>query len=68
MTSYTASTTNATNAVTATPADENADVAIKLNGEAATSPVTWQVGENTLAIDVTNGDAVKTYTVTVTKS
>lgn len=68
MTSYTASTTNATNAVTATPADENADVVIKLNGEAATSPVTWQVGENTLTIDVTNGDAAKTYTVTVTKS
>jgi len=68
VTSYTAATTNATNAVTATPEDEDATVAIKLGGTSVTSPVTWQSGENVLTVDVTNGTSTKTYTVTVTKS
>lgn len=69
-TEYTAATTNATNTVTATAEDSDAVVTIMLgeteieNGTAAT----WAEGENTLTITVANGDAVKTYTVAVTKS
>lgn len=68
VTSYTSSTSNATNSVSATPEDDGASVKIKLNGEDATSPVTWEIGENVLSVEVANGDAKKTYTVTVTKS
>lgn len=71
-TTYTASTTNATNVIRAVPADAGADVAITVgnvvvaNGSAAT----WAAGENTVTITVTaaNGSTTKTYTVTVTKS
>lgn len=69
MTEYTATTTNATNTITATPEDEGAEVSI-LNGE---TPVTngtaaaWQEGANTVTITVTNGEAEQVYTVTVTK-
>ena len=70
VTEYAAATTNATNTVTATATDEGATVAI-LNGEtsvASGSAATWEEGENTLTITVTNGEAEKVYTVTVTKS
>lgn len=76
-TTYTASTTNATNTVTAVPADANATIEITnegtseeevsvINGRA----VTWEIGANTLTIKVTaeNGTTTKSYTVTVTKS
>ena len=69
-TAYTASTSNATNTITATAADSNATIAIThgdtpvTNGTAAT----WEAGENTVTITVTNGTASKTYTVTVTKT
>lgn len=71
-TSYTAATTDATNTVTATPADAGAEVEVKIgdtviaNGSAAT----WAAGENTLTVTVTaeDGSTTKTYTVTVTKS
>lgn len=71
-TTYTATTTNATNVIRAVPADAGADVAITVgnvvvaNGSAAT----WAAGENTVTITVTaaNGSTTKTYTVTVTKS
>lgn len=76
-TGYTAATTNATNTVTAIPADANATVEITnedaeeettrvVNGRA----VTWGAGANTLTIKVTaeNGTATKSYVVTVTKS
>ena len=73
MTEYTAETTNTTNKVTATPADETASVKIMLgeteieNGSSAT----WEDGENELTITVTDGiehTLTKVYTVTVTKS
>lgn len=70
VTEYTASTTNATNKVTATAADETATVEITVgeteieNGSAAT----WETGDNTVTIKVTDGAVSKTYTVTVTKS
>ena len=69
-TEYTATTTNATNTVTATPEDESATVTI-LNGETPVSngaAATWAEGTNTLTITVKNGSAQKVYTVTVTKS
>ena len=71
VTEYSATTTNATNTVTAIASDENAEVNILLNGSTAVAsgtPATWVVGQNDLTITVTNGDAVKTYMVTVTKS
>ena len=66
---YTAETSNATNAITATAADENAGVAITVNGDSLTngSSATWDEGENTVVITVTNGGSSKSYTVTVTK-
>lgn len=69
-TKYTAATTDATNKITATATDGNATVEIK-NGAAVVasgSTATWGDGENTVTVKVTNGSAVKTYTVTVTKS
>lgn len=41
---------------------ENGDTAVE-NGSSAT----WSEGENTLTVTVTNGSAIKNYTVTVTK-
>ena len=69
-TSYAAATTNATNTVTAAAEDAEATVAITVNGAAHTNgqAATWQAGENTVSILVTNGTATRTYTVTVTKS
>lgn len=70
MTEYAATTSNATNKVTATPTDENAEVVIKL-GETEIdneSSATWETGENTLTVTVTNGDEEEVYTVTVTKT
>ena len=66
---YTAETSNATNAITATAADENAGVSITVNGDSLTngSSATWEDGENTVVITVTNGGSSKTYTVIVTK-
>lgn len=69
VTEYTATTTNATNTITATPEDEGAEVSI-LNGETPVTngtAATWQEGANTVTITVTNGEAEQVYTVTVTK-
>lgn len=69
-TEYTATTTNATNAVTATPEDEASTITI-LNGETPVgngAAATWADGANTLTITVKNGTAQKVYSVNVTKS
>jgi hypothetical protein len=69
-TEYTATTTNATNTVTATPEDEAATITI-LNGETPIdngAAATWTDGANTLTITVKNGTAQKVYSVNVTKS
>lgn len=69
-TEYTATTSNSTNTITAVPTDSNATVEIK-NGDTVItsgSSATWSEGSNTVTVKVTNGSAVKTYTVTVTKS
>lgn len=69
MTEYTATTTNATNKVTATTTDPYAEVKIILgesteieNGASAT----WAEGENVLTITVSGGAPDMVYTVTVT--
>lgn len=76
-TSYTTSTTNASNTINAVPADANASISITNthdtdqvenydNGEA----ITWAAGTNTVAVKVTAADGAtnQTYTITVTKS
>ena len=78
LTGYTATTTNASNTVTAIPADANATIEITNKGpsdEEATPvvngrAVTWKTGANTLTVKVTaeNGAATQSYVVTVTKS
>ena len=69
-TSYTTSTTNASDNITATPTSSDANVVIK-NGStevASGSAATWSAGSNTVTVKVTHGNETKTYTVTVTKS
>lgn len=70
VTEYEASTSNATNKVTAVATDENAEIVIELNDVEIDneSSATWETGENTLKITVTNGDEEEVYTVTVTKT
>ena len=45
-------------------------MAITVNGSAHTNgqAATWETGDNVVRIVVTNGNATKAYTVTVTKS
>ena len=66
---YTATTTNSTNTVTAT-ASSGATASITVNTSAHTSgnSATWNTGENTVEVVVTEGSVSKTYIVTVTKS
>ncbi len=67
---YTAATSNATNTITATPMDGEAEVSIDVdetpvvNGAAAT----WAEGANNVTIEVSIGGETETYTVVVTKS
>lgn len=71
-TAYTAATTNATNVVTAAPANAGAKIEMTVGGTAMDngSAATWANGENTVTVKVTaaDGTTAKTYTVTVTKS
>ena len=66
---YIATTSNATNTITATSTDETAVVEILVgetpvtNGTAAT----WASGENIVTITVTNNAVETVYSVTVTK-
>jgi S-adenosylmethionine hydrolase len=70
VTTYTAATTNATNVITATPKDGGATVAIIVGGATVANgaAATWANGENIVKITVNNGDASKTYQITVTKT
>lgn len=63
--SYTGDATVDTFTVTATPESPTAVTLISLNGVVITSGGTWQAGSNTLLVEVTNGDASETYTVSV---
>jgi len=68
-TSYTATTTNSTDNITATATDSDATVAIKNGTTSVTSgsAASWTTGENTVTVTVTNGSESKVYTVVVTK-
>lgn len=68
--SYTATTTSATNKITAQPASKTATVEIKLGDTiiANGGNATWADGSNTLTITVIDQGETATYTVTVTKS
>ena len=69
MLEYTATTTNATNKITATPTDDTAEVEI-LVGETEIQNggiATWEDGENVVTITVSGNGADDTvYVVTVT--
>lgn len=69
---YTAATSNATNTISAIPADGGAEVSVTVNGEGINNGTAakWNDGENTVTVTVTaaDGTTTKTYTVTVTKS
>lgn len=67
---YTAATTNATNTITVDPTDSASTVKILVNGTEVANggTATWNTGENTVQITVTNGTESTVYTVTVTKS
>ena len=73
VTSYTTTTENLKDKVTATPSDERSEIEIKLNGEVIEneSDAEWIAGSNTLTIKVTGtvgpGVSSTTYTVTVTR-
>lgn len=68
VTAYKASTTNASNTVSAVGAD-GGTVSITVNGEphVSGSSAKWEPGENLVEIAVQNGAAARVYTVTVTK-
>lgn len=67
---YTATTTNATNKVTATPKSASVDMTIELNGEEIEngSSAEWEDGENTLTISLIGDSLPTVYTVIVTKT
>ena len=67
---YTVKTADASNAVTAVPADATAEMVITYNDKeiANGSRITWADGaDNVIKIKVTDGSATKTYQITVTK-
>ena len=68
-TAYTAATSNASDTVTATGADEDTIVVLTVNGSAHTSgeAATWQTGDNIVRAVAIKGGATRTYTVTVTR-
>ena len=69
-TSYTATTTSASDTITATP-KSGATAVIQVNGTvvASGSAATWSAGANTVTIAVTDANGITVvYTVTVTKS
>ena len=69
ITFYTASTPNAEDIITATLTDPAATITI-VNGTTAVingTAATWAIGENVMAITITNGSAVTTYTLKINK-
>lgn len=73
---YTATTSNASNTVTATAEDPNANIVISVDGVTlasgtgtASGSASWTSGMmKAVGIDVTNGSETQTYTVAVTAS
>ena len=68
-TTYTVTTTDAGNTITALPADATAEVEIEFKDKKYPNgtKLTWDAGENTVKVIVTDGAETKTYTITVTK-
>lgn len=68
-TAYTVTTTDAGNTITALPADATAEVEIEFKTKKYPNgtKLTWDAGENTVKVIVTDGAETKTYTITVTK-
>lgn len=67
---YTGTTTASTLAVSATAENPNAEIAISFGGKNVRNggSITPASGENVVTFTVSNGDAVRVYTVTITKS
>lgn len=67
---YTITAAAATDKIEATAAQAQAKIALNLNGNNINngSTATWTSGSNTLRVAVKNGNAVRVYTLTVTKS
>lgn len=67
---YTGATTTATGKVEATTAQAEAQVAISYNGQNVRNggTITWEATALPVTVTVTQGNAVRVYTVTVTKS
>ena len=67
---YTGATTSATGKVEATAAQADANVAISYNGQNVRNggTITWEATALPVTVTVTQGNAVRVYTVTVTKS
>lgn len=67
---YTGATTAATGKVEATAAQADANVAISYNGHNVRNggAITWEATALPVTVTVTQGNAVRVYTVTVTKS
>ena len=70
VTSYTATASNASDTVTAIADDADAQVVVEYNGSQILngSTVTWATGTKNLVVTVKKGNAVKVYTVAVTKN
>lgn len=68
-TTYTATTSNASNTITAVPASSTAEIEITVGNNKVTngSAANWSEGANTVTVKVTDGEQTKSYTVTVTK-
>ena len=67
---YTITATTATDKIEATAAQARAEIELNLNGKNLNNggTATWTSGSNTLTVTVKNGNAVRVYTLTVTKS
>ena len=70
MTAYTATASNTSDTVTAIADDADAQVTVTYDGAQVLngSTVTWTSGTKNLVVTVKKGNAVKVYTVAVTKS
>lgn len=68
VTDYSATASSATSTISVTKADSDATTAIAVNGIAYSSSASWTTGNNVVTILVTNGTAVKLYTVIVAYS
>jgi hypothetical protein len=67
---YTATTTSATDDITATPDHGDAVIVIKANGDTIDNgdPITWDAGLNQVSVEVTVDAEVVTFYLAVTKS